>query len=85
MNLYKQKEDELEEEENEDDDINEINLPKPTFYNSKLEKENDKKDDNNNNSINMQENIEENKDYNDVNYWHIEINDKSMEDLLKDL
>ena len=85
LNLYKQKEDELEEEENEDDDINEINLPKPTFYNSKLEKENDKKDDNNNNSINMQENIEENKDYNDVNYWHIEINDKSMEDLLKDL
>ena len=85
LNLYKQQEDELEEEENEDDDINEINLPKPTFYNSKLEKENDKKDDNNNNSINMQENIEENKDYNDVNYWHIEINDKSMEDLLKDL
>ena len=88
LKLNKEKDDELEEEEDEDDDINEINLPKPVFYNSKLEQkinENEIKDDITSDSDNIQEPEKEDKNYNDVNYWHIEIKDQNMEDLLNDL
>ena len=88
LKLNKEKEDELEEEEDEDDDINEINLPKPVFYNSKLEQkinENEIKGDITSDSDTIQEYEKEDKNYNDVNYWHIEIKDQNMEDLLNDL
>ena len=88
LKLNKQIEDELEDEEDEDDDINEFNIPKPTFYNSKLEEknnENEEKDNITTDSDNTDDNDNENKLYNDVNYWHIEIKDENMEDLLKDL
>lgn len=29
--------------------------------------------------------IEENKKYNDVNYWHIELNENMIDDILKEL
>ena len=88
LKLNKQIEDELEDEEDEDDDINEFNIPKPTFYNSKLEEKNNENEEKDNiitDSDNVDDNDNENKFYNDVNYWHIEIKDENMEDLLKDL
>ena len=88
LKLNKQKEDELEEEEDEEEDINEINLPKPHFYNSKIEEkinENEDKDNVTNDSDNVDESEKEDKLYNDVNYWHIDINYENMENLLNDL
>ena len=86
--MNKKKDDELEDEENEDDDINNINLPKPVFYNSKIDKkldENDEKDNVTNDSDNNEENQREYKIYNDVNYWRIEVNDEQFADLINDL
>ena len=88
LKLNRKQEEELEEEEDEDEDINEINLPKPVFYNSKLEQkinENEIKDYITSDSDNIQEPEKEDKNYNDVNYWHIEIKDQNMDDLLNDL
>ena len=88
LKLNKQKEDELEEEEDEEEDINEINLPKPHFYNSKISEkinENEDKDNVTNDSDNVDESEKEDKLYNDVNYWHIDINYENMENLLNDL
>jgi hypothetical protein len=88
LKLNRKQEEELEEEEDEDDDINEINLPKPVFYNSKLEQkinENEIKDNVTSDSDTIQEPEKEDKNYNDVNYWHIEIKDQNMDDLLNDL
>ena len=88
LKLNRKQEEELEEEEDEDEDINEINLPKPVFYNSKLEQkinENVIKDNVTNDSDTIQEPEKEDKNYNDVNYWHIEIKDQNMDDLLNDL
>ena len=88
LKLNKQKEDELEEEEDEEEDINEINLPKPHFYNSKISEkinENEDKDNATNDSDNADESEKEDKLYNDVNYWHIDINYENMENLLNDL
>ena len=88
LKLNKQKEDELEEEEDEEEDINEINLPKPHFYNSKIAEkinENEDKDNVTNDSDNADESEKEDKLYNDVNYWHIDINYENMENLLNDL
>ena len=88
LKLNRKQEEELEEEEDEDEDINEINLPKPVFYNSKLEQkinENEIKDNVTSDSDTIQEPEKEDKNYNDVNYWHIEIKDQNMEDLLNDL
>ena len=88
LKLNRKQEEELEEEEDEDEDINEINLPKPVFYNSKLEQkinENEIKDNVTSDSDTIQEPEKEDKNYNDVNYWHIEIKDQNMNDLLNDL
>ena len=88
LKLNRKQEEELEEEDNEDEDINEINLPKPVFYNSKLEQkinENEIKDNVTSDSDTIQEPEKEDKNYNDVNYWHIEIKDQNMDDLLNDL
>ena len=88
LKLNRKQEDELEEEEDEDEDINEINLPKPVFYNSKLEQkinENEIKDNITSDSDTIQESEKEDKNYNDVNYWHIEIKDQNMDELLNDL
>ena len=88
LKLNKQIEDELTDEEDEEEDINEFNIPKPIFYNSKLEEKNNKNEEKENitsYSGNNDESDTENKLYNDVNYWHIEIKDENMEDLLKDL
>ena len=88
LKLNRKQEEELEEEEDEDEDINEINLPKPVFYNSKLEQkinENEIKDNVISDSDTIQEPEKEDKNYNDVNYWHIEIKDQNMDDLLNDL
>ena len=88
LKLNRKQEEELEEEEDEDEDINEINLPKPVFYNSKLEQkinENEIKDNVTSDLDTIQEPEKEDKNYNDVNYWHIEIKDQNMDDLLNDL
>ena len=88
LQLNGQLDDELEAEEDEDEDINEFNLPKPVFFNSKLEhkiNENDEKDKITTDSEDNLEIEKEEKTYNDVNYWHVEIKDENMEDLLKDL
>ena len=88
LKLNKQKEDELEEEEDEEEDINEVNLPKPMFYNSKLDKkinENEDKDNITNNSDQVKESEILDQNYNDVNYWHIDIKDENLEDIINDL
>jgi len=91
------KEDELEAEEEED--FNDVDIPKPVFFNSKLDAkktEENKNDDNNNNTNNSEDNnlniymanednIVEDKNYNDVNFWHAEVKEEEMEDILKDL
>ena len=88
LKLNKKEDDELEEEENEEEDINNIDLPKPQFYNSKIEKkmeENEEKGNITNDSDSNEESQIEDKIYNEVNYWHIEIKDQNMDDLLNDL
>ena len=88
LKLNKKEDDELEEEENEEEDINNIDLPKPQFYNSKIEKkmeENEEKDNITNDSDSNEESQIEDKIYNEVNYWHIEIKDENFDDLIKDL
>ena len=91
------KEDELEAEEEED--FSDVDIPKPCFFNSKLDakkNEDNKNDDINNNANNIDDNnlninkvnennIVEDKNYNDVNFWHAEIKEEEMEDILKDL
>ena len=91
------KEDELEAEEEED--FNDVDIPKPVFFNSKLDAkktEENKNDDNNNNTNNSEDNnlniymanednIVEDKNYNDVNFWHAEVKEEEMEIILKDL
>ena len=86
LKLNKQMDDELEQEEDEDEDINEIDLPKPHFFNSKLEEKiNEDKDNLTNDSDNVEESEKEDKLYNEVNYWHIDINNENFENLLNDL
>ena len=84
IKLNKIDDDELEEEENEEEDINNINIPKPEFYNSKI---NNKMQEDNltNDSDNNEESQIEDKAYNEVNYWHIEVKDDNFKDLIKDL
>ena len=89
IKLNKIDDDELEEEENEEEDINDINIPKPEFYNSKIDKkleENNERDNITNDSDNNNEESQsEDKAYNDVNYWHIEVKDDNFENLINDL
>lgn len=73
-------------------------FPKPCFFNSKLDakkNEENKNDDNNNNNNSddnnlkiyreNEDNIIEDKNYNDVNFWHTEVKEEEMENILKDL
>ena len=88
LRLSRQLDDELEVEEDEGEDINEVNLPKPIFYNSKLDQKmnaNEEKDNITSDSDNNDESENENKIFNDINYWRIDIKDENFEDLLKDL
>ena len=88
IKLNKRDDEELEEEENEEEDINNINLPKPEFFNSKIEQkmeEKDEKDNITNDSDSNEESQIEDKIYNEVNYWHIEIKNENFDDLIKDL
>ena len=89
IKLNKIDDDELEEEEKEEEDINDINIPKPEFYNSKIDKkleENNERDNITNDSDNNKEESQnEDKAYNDVNYWHIEVKDDNFENLINDL
>ena len=89
------KEDELESEEEEDYDDEDI--PKPVFFNSKLDskKGNEIKDLNNGINNKNENSTEDNKNdinnieienqYNDVNFWHSNLKDENMEDILKEL
>ena len=83
-----------EEESEEEEDYDEEDIPKPVFFNSKL-KNKEENEDNNTNNINEKDNNfnkiknDENdivdKQYNDVNYWHTNIKDGDMEEILKEL
>ena len=89
------KEDELESEEEEDYDDEDI--PKPVFFNSKLDSKkeneikdlnngiNDKSDNSTEDNKNDINNIEIENQYNDVNFWHSNLKDENMEDILKEL
>jgi hypothetical protein len=77
------------ETEEEEDEFDDIDIPKPMFFNSKLEEKNKEKEKvNNNNNSNENknnENINENQKYNDINYWHIELKDDNMNNIMKEL
>ena len=47
--------------------------------------ENNKQDNNNTEKISDENNIVENQQYNDVNFWHTDIKEEEMKDILKDL
>ena len=47
--------------------------------------ESNNKDNNNTDKISDENNIVENQQYNDVNFWHADIKEEEMEDILKDL
>ena len=86
------KDDESETEEEEEDEYDNVDIPKPMFFNSKLdntkkEEETNKENNNNANIINNEENENEidNKKYNDVNYWHTDVKDEKMDEILKEL
>jgi hypothetical protein len=77
------------ETEEEEDEFDDIDIPKPMFFNSKLEEKNKEKEKvNNNNNSNENKNNEnnnENQKYNDINYWHIELKDDNMNNIMKEL
>ena len=113
LRLGNQSKDEESETEEEDDEYEDEDIPKPMFFNSKLDdkKDNINKDINNNKNedipkpmffnskldakkdninkdINNTKNEEsdiENEKYNDVNFWHPEIKDEKMDEILKEL
>ena len=118
IRLGNQKKDEDSELEEEEDEYDDVDIPKPVFFNSKLDEKKDKennekeinkeeetnkeeknkeesnkeesnKEDKNNDNINNNNKIEnndiENTKYNDVNFWHTEIKDESMDNILKEL
>ena len=80
------------ETEEEDDEYDDVDIPKPCFFNSKMEqkedeeklqnKDNGEENKNNDNSANDDN---ENKEYNDVNYWHAELKNENMDEILKEL
>ncbi len=89
IRLGNQSKDEESETEEEDDEYDDVDIPKPMFFNSKLDT---KKDDEINKEIkdNQEKNINdeintENKEYNDVNFWHAEIKEENMDEILKEL
>ena len=90
IRLGNQTKDEESETEEEDDEDDGEDIPKPVFFNSKLDnakKEKETKNENKNENKNEEENENEinNQKYNDVNYWHTEIKDEKMDEILKEL
>ena len=83
LKLNNQKDDELEEEEEEVEDNYNEDIPKPFFFNSKLEKKINENEDNSTDTDKSEDN--EDKNFNEVNYWHIDTKNEDMEELLKDL
>lgn len=95
LRLGNQSKDEESETEEEEDEYDDEDIPKPMFFNSKLDA---KKEDNanvnkdivnkdnikNNESGNSDDNLE-NEKYNDVNFWHTEIKDEKIDEILKEL
>ena len=79
IRLGNQNKDEELETEEEEDEYDDVDIPKPVFFNSKLEEKKEVEK----NDI-RDENIE-NKKYNDINFWQVELKDESMEDILKDI
>ena len=79
IRLGNQNKDEELETEEEEDEYDDVDIPKPVFFNSKLEEKKDVEK----NDI-RDENIE-NKKYNDINFWQVELKDESMEEILKDI
>ena len=82
-NQTKVEESETEEEEDEYDNID---IPKPVFFNSKIDNTKKQEEANKKNNINEEnKNENDNQNYNDVNYWHTEIQDEKMDEILKEL
>ena len=79
IRLGNQNKDEELETEEEEDEYDDVDIPKPVFFNSKLEEKKEVEK----NDI-RDENIE-NKKYNDINFWQVELKDESMEEILKDI
>ena len=88
IRLGNQNKDEESETEEEADEYDDEDIPKPVFFNSKLEntkKEEETNEENKKNVENENENEIDNQKYNDVNYWHTEIKDEKMDKILKEL
>ena len=86
IRLGNQTKDEESETEEEDDEYDDVDIPKPVFFNSKLDNTKKEEETNKENNINEEnENGIYNQQYNDVNYWHTEINDEKMDEILKEL
>ena len=86
------------ETEEEDDEYDDADIPKPCFFNSKMEQKKDeekvenkdngeenKDNENNKNNDNNVNDDNENKEYNDVNFWHAELKNENMDEILKEL
>ena len=89
IRLGNQSKDEESETEEEDDEYDDVDIPKPKFFNSKLDTKKDdeiKKEIKDNQEKNINDEINtENKEYNDVNFWHAEIKEENMDEILKEL
>ena len=91
LRLGNQSKDEDSETEEEEEEYDEEDIPKPMFFNSKLDGKKDDNEnvnkDNINNNKNEESDIEifENEKYNDVNFWQPEIKDEKMIEILKEL
>ena len=73
------------EENNENLDNKENYISNQKNINESNNKDNNNKDINNTDKISDENNIVENQQYNDVNFWHSSIKEEEMEDILKDL
>ena len=77
------------ETEEEDDEYDDVDIPKPCFFNSKMEQKKDEEKlqnkDNGEENKNSANDDNENKEYNDVNYWHAELKNENMDEILKEL
>ena len=78
IRLGNQIKDEESETEEEDDEYDDVDIPKPMFFNSSQLEERKVEQ-----SI-KDENIDTQK-YNDINFWHTDIKDENMEEILKEL
>ena len=79
IRLGNQNKDEELETEEEEDEYDDVDIPKPIFFNSKLEEKKEVE-----RNVISDENID-NKKYNDINFWQVELKDENMEEILKDI